>query len=263
MHSAMAAWEQANVGRTLELLQRHRPREGETDHRAFEWFYLWDQCRRGLASPSLDVGAEVYSLAVSPDGQLFATGDDKGRLLLWDVDQRRILRTMQMDERINHVAFSPDGQIIAGSAFDTARLWNVATGELLQELKGHTFFILSLSFSPDGTRLATGSKDRTVRIWSLTAGDAPLVIRAFADIVCTVGWQDDRTLITACKDGSVQLWDGQTGQEHATATSSKRLQKDSRRSMFRILGDPVRGRGDDAGRLAAAGSAGNLIGFKP
>jgi WD40 repeat protein len=47
-------------------------------------------------------------------------------------------------------------------------LWDVVTGRLMVSLKGHEGKVMCLAFSPDGTRLATGSHDRTVRLWDVT-----------------------------------------------------------------------------------------------
>ena len=64
------------------------------------------------------------------------------------------------------VAFSPDGtRLASGCADNTIRLWDVATGTQVAELRGHRAYVHAVAFSPDGTRLASCSGDFTVRVW--------------------------------------------------------------------------------------------------
>jgi WD40 repeat protein len=55
--------------------------------------------------------------------------------------------------------------LASGSADMTVRLWRVSDGTLLKVLYGHTYPVLSVAFSPEGTLLASGSSDGTIRLW--------------------------------------------------------------------------------------------------
>ena len=75
---------------------------------------------------------------------------------------------------VRSVAFRPDGQILVSSSADgTIKLWDVATGEDLRTLTGHTYDIRSVAFSPDGLTLASGSYDKTIKLWHLAKNGAP------------------------------------------------------------------------------------------
>jgi WD40 repeat protein len=66
------------------------------------------------------------------------------------------------------VAFSPDGRLLAAAvARNLMELRDSGTGYVLHTFEGHGNAVTSLAFSSDGTRLASGSSDRTVRVWTL------------------------------------------------------------------------------------------------
>jgi len=79
------------------------------------------------------------------------------------------IRTFGMGT-LEAVAYSPDGQHIATCGSNGAFLWEVATGHWVRKFMGHTGIVRSVAFSPDGTRLLTGSYDDTAKLWDVATG---------------------------------------------------------------------------------------------
>ncbi len=73
------------------------------------------------------------------------------------------------------VAFSPDGRRLASASLDrTVRVWDVASGQTVATLQGHSAGVSSVAFSPDGRQLASSSYDRMIRIWFASFPEALL-----------------------------------------------------------------------------------------
>ena len=72
------------------------------------------------------------------------------------------------------VAISPNGQFVAAGSLDTVvRIWDVATGVLVERLRGHRDSVYSVAFTPDGKGLVSGSLDKTLKFWDVSALSVP------------------------------------------------------------------------------------------
>ncbi|QDU21931.1 serine/threonine-protein kinase [Urbifossiella limnaea] len=102
------------------------------------------------------------------------------------------------------------------SSLDTARVWDARTGTPLLDLRGHKSAVSSVNYSPDGTRIVTGSWDKTARVWDARTGTPLLDLTGHTGQVSGVSFSPDGTRIVTGggnqdQTGEINVWDAQTG----------------------------------------------------
>ena len=84
-------------------------------------------------------------------------------------------------------------------------------------LRGHSGFVNSVAFSPDGKHLATASDDQTAKVWDAESGKELLTLRGHSDVVNSVVFSPDgKRLATASDDQTAKVWDAESGKELLT-----------------------------------------------
>ncbi|MDE0637377.1 MAG: dockerin type I domain-containing protein, partial [Candidatus Poribacteria bacterium] len=110
--------------------------------------------------------------------------------------------------------------LASGSSDDTIRLWNVEAGTELRKIIGHTDYVQSVAFSPDGQMLASGSggkwqgDDNTIRLWNVETGtELRKITRHTGSVYSVVFSPDGQMLTSGSSDDTIRLWDVETGAE--------------------------------------------------
>ena len=131
---------------------------------------VWDVATRRLIRRLNGHTGYCLSLDFSRDGKLLASCSRDGTAILWSTETWKATRTIQNPDKeslyksgrpgmYDGVALSPDGKLLAlASREGTVQLWDVANGNLLDSLKGHSSAVMSVIFSPDGRTLVSGRR---------------------------------------------------------------------------------------------------------
>ncbi|XP_075837910.1 WD repeat-containing protein 3 [Microtus pennsylvanicus] len=163
----------------------------------------------------------LWSMSLSPDQRGFVTGGADKTVKFWDFElvtdknstQKRLsvkhTRTLQLDEDVLCVSYSPNQKLLAVSLLDcTVKVFYVDTLKFFLSLYGHKLPVICMDISHDGALIATGSADRNVKIWGLDFGDCHRSLFAHDDSVMHLRFVPKSHLFfTAGKDRKIKQWD--------------------------------------------------------
>jgi WD40 repeat protein len=177
---------------------------------------LWDVMERRAASPVHVLYGHighVWSVSFSTDGRQLASGSFDHTVRLWSVPEG-VPGPVLHPHAVYCVAFSPvvgSNMLASGSIHGIISLWDVGRSEtkpqLLRELQGHSDYIDSLAFSPDGSQLISGSYDKTVRLWNVTNGKLLKTLTGHSGHVTSVAFHPNGKQVASCAyENTVRIW---------------------------------------------------------
>jgi len=192
---------------------------------------LWDANNHPCSCVRiLHVGAEVLAVAYAPNGLHIAAGTDEDmRVHVFSVVTWKCTMTMQEVDGVNSIAcvpplpplyfcnnlrsYSPSGDQIASctgnfSVWGTVNFWSARSGRKLRALKGNAHSINSISWSHDGSVVATASYDKKVRVWDARTCEQLKQFTGHSDSISSVQFSmDGSRLASASHDRSIRIYD--------------------------------------------------------
>ena len=279
---AIALFERAS-GRLVQKLVGHDPDVGSQGsvfdivfHPEQPWLFsagadgqiIWWQLPQDgedaevLEQWSVDAG-EASALALTPDGEVLASGHDDGGIRLWGLkmestaelpspsgrgaggegEGRQPLKTLTGHQSIIAngwgLTFDPQGRWLASASYDdTVRLWDWQNGEAKHVLRGHNGYAQGVAFSPNGQWLASSSVDQSIILWDVESGRGIRRFKGHQNMVFDLQFINDQLLASASSDNTVRLWDVETGvtrrvlQGHTAAVAGLALYEHDKQSWL-------------------------------
>jgi WD40 repeat protein len=193
--------------------------------------FVWDTATRTVRANLKGHEDNIHAIAISADGKFIVTGSRDGRAYLWNAATGKPCTKFMHPERIiNAVAISSDNTVvIAGCSDSTIYVWDsmankaneaieyvdVPDGRVIFTLKHHSERVTSVAISQDGSLIASGSVDKTTRVWcnrsklsrriqiNPSHGDESMDNQVNAVAISP----DKSFIVIGCEDGKAAVWD--------------------------------------------------------
>ena len=173
---------------------------------------------------------KIVSFAVDPDGKTIATGSFWGSIDLWDVTTGSHIVNLRPPtqngaaatsfDQVISMIFSPNGKFLftgdgnltdTGSTDNAVRMWDVTKRIFVKQFVGHTDSVTGIAVNPQGTLLATSSKDSKVYLWDIETGNIIQTLSHSVSVNNVMFSKDGSTIISAGDNGLIQLWNAVDG----------------------------------------------------
>ena len=179
---------------------------------------IWDVATSYLLRTIKVHTIDIPDVAFAADSVHLAAGCQNGKIVILDATRDQEARSLPANHSALGVAFGHDGTFVATALSDrTVTIQDVATGQVVRTLRGHTDKVRTVAVSKDGRHAASAGDDRTVRIWDVATGKEIHTFGGHTAPVFGVAFSPDGKLVaSASDDRTVKVWDAEAGRELKT-----------------------------------------------
>jgi periodic tryptophan protein 2 len=168
----------------------------------------------------------ISAVDFAKQGQVLFSASLDGTVRAFDLMRYRNFRTFTSPSPVQFSSFAvdPSGEVVAAGSIDSFEvfMWSVQTGKLLDILAGHEGPVSTLSFSPTGNLLASGSWDKSVRIWNVFGRSRAVEPFHFnADVLALTFRPDGKELAISTLDGQLTFYDVDQGKQTSVIEGRK------------------------------------------
>jgi WD40 repeat protein len=170
----------------------------------------------------------VQSLAFSPDGLRMASGGFQ-EIKIWARPTNVQTQKIAVATAGKALAISPDRKWLAAASGNNVLLIEAASGKTVRTLSGHAGPVTAVRFTPDNTKLFSGSADKTVRIWNVADGAAAGQIETLQPIAALTLVAAGKQVVTAGGDNLIYVWDPAAPPPKAPEVKKEAPKKDEKK----------------------------------
>jgi WD40 repeat protein len=168
---------------------------------------LWDASTGNMGE---EVPVSAFNLSWSKDGALLVASTPES-FSVWDVATKKVRHSIKSSGSSPQMRWL-DGKLICSGLGSTAISLFLPSGIHVRDLKGHSGAVLCVALTPNGKVLATGSADKTIKIWEIASGKVLNTMTGHTAAVSAVAWaMNGKTLASGSADATVRVWDARDG----------------------------------------------------
>ncbi|MBN3321953.1 APAF factor, partial [Atractosteus spatula] len=149
----------------------------------------------------------VQHCEFTADGQTLITCSEDATIRVWDWRSSECKVLEGHTEQVKKFILLDSSRLLSWSFDGTVKVWNMATGELIQDIFCHKGAILSCDVSPDGKKFSSASADKTAKVWSFASSGLLHTLRGHKACVRSVRFSGDGTCLATGDDhGEIRIW---------------------------------------------------------